>query len=276
MFEIEVSGVKKLDRFAKMHFAERAVAFEYALTRIVVEQIFEEIQNGISDTTQEEWLKIYKKSMQIREITGLQSKITGTQMPEIGFAITSQVAGDWTMVDADTMLVDFKRQLDDPASPIGEVLERFSPFTVDHVPNLDAYGAKIGIRVVRPSEVEEIREINADKAYELQEALEEQGTAQKDGPAHIEGKVFFDMEWAVIHMETKHSAYGKPHWGPALDKLNIFLRKQLLSVDFHKRIKKIFTPENVRWKKEMSGVPALPEIQVFALKSFEKFQNSLY
>lgn len=221
-------------------------------------------------------MKIYKKSLQIREIGGLPKKITGMQMPEIGFAITSQVPGDWSMVHADNMLVDFKRQLDDPASLVGEVLERFSPFTVDHVPNLDDYGAKVGIRVVRPSEVEEIREINADKAYELQEALQEQGASPKDGPAQIEGKVFFDMEWAVIHMETKHSAYGQPHWGPALDKINVFLRKQLLSVDFHKRIKKIFTPENVRWKNEMDSVPSLPEIRVHDLKAFEKFQNSLY
>lgn len=276
MFGIEIDGLKKLERFAKTNLAERAIAFEYALVRSIVDQVYDEIKDGISTPAGEEWLKVYKKSLKIYEISGLPSKITGEAKPELGFAIASQVSGDWNMVDADTMLVGFKRQFDDPASPIGEVLERFSPFAVDRVPNLDAYGAKTYIRVVRPSEVEEIRQENDDKAYELQEALDEQGVVQKSGEAHLDGKIFFDMEWAVIRMETRHSAFGQPHWRPALNKINIFLRQRLLSVDFHKKIKKIFTPENVRWQNEMTGVESLPEIRVYDLKVFEKFQSKVY
>jgi hypothetical protein len=275
MFEIEVSGAAQLTRIAKSGLMKRAVAFEYLLVRDVVEKVFDAIQEGLSDTTNEEWMKIYKKSLKVHEITGLPKSVGANQTPELGFAITAQVPGDWSMVNADTMLVDFKRKLDDPAASIGEVLEQFSPFTVENVPNLDAYGAKVGIRVVRPSEVEEIRERNSDKAYELQEALQEQGVSPKSGQAQIEGKIFFDMEWAVIHMETKHSAYGAPHWRPALKQIGTFLKKLSTNVDFHKKIKKIFDPENVRWGSSAKGMNALPTIRVNDIKGFEKFQTQI-
>lgn len=276
MFEIEISGAKKLARFAKVKFAERAVAFEYAVVRGLVEDILEKIKDGIPDSTQDAWMAVYKESLKIYEIGGLPTKVTKSQTPELGFVIASEVSGDWTMVDAAKMLVTFKRKRTDPISEIGKVLRQFSPFTVDSVPNLEVYGASPVIKVVRPSEVEEIREANRDKAHELQEALTAAGAVYQSGPAKIEGKVFFDMEWAVIRMETGHSAHGQPHWRPALSKINVFLRKQHMSVAFRKEIKKIFTPENVRWKAAMKGVDELPEIRVFDLKVFEEFQTKIH
>jgi hypothetical protein len=273
MFEIEVSGGKQFDRFVETGFKERVVAFEYMLVREVVEHVFAELQDGIKDANQEEWMKVYKQSMKVYEISGLSRKVSGSQKAELGFVIASQVAGDWNMVDAGTMLVSFKRSLDDPSSAVGEVLERFSPFTVDNVPNLDFYGAKTYIRVVRASEVAEVREANADKAHELQEALAEVGLTQKAGLATIDGKIFFDMEWAVIRMETGHSAHGKAHWRPALKQISVALHEKSMSVEFHKKIKKIFEPKNVRWASVMEGPESLPEIRVQDLKVFRSFQE---
>lgn len=276
MFKIEVSGAKKLARFAKTKFEERVVAFEYLVLRNLVEALLEEIKDGIPGHIQEAWVSVYKESLQVYEIGGLPDKTTSGQKPELGFVIASEVSGDWTMVNTEKMLVTFKQKRADPSSAIGKVLRQFSPFAVDYVPHLAFYGASPVIRVVRPSEVDEIRENNRDQAHELHEALAEAGAEHKDGPTKIDGKVFFDMEWAVFRMETGHSAHGKPHWRPALSQINVFLRKQLLSVAFRKKIKKIFTPANVRWRSGMQGVDALPEIRVHDLDVFEEFQNKIF
>src|SRR3990172_6304758 len=105
MLDVRIAGVAKLKKFAEMEFDLRVKAIIHLATRHDVEAIKEDIVSRIP--TNEKWMKIYKDSLQIYEMTGIPKD-------EVGFVIASKVTGDWSMVDAETMVIRFKPTLISP------------------------------------------------------------------------------------------------------------------------------------------------------------------
>jgi hypothetical protein len=276
MFEISIDGIKKLDRFAKTSFAERAIAFEKVVMRELVERVKDAIVSEIPTHLDEPWLKLYRESFEVYEIEGLPEKITTSQKPEGGFVISSRVSGDWSMVDGEKMVVDFKMLDGDEHCSVGKVLAEYSPFAVDHIPSLADYGARVIAKRVRQEEVKEVRARNDAQAASLTQALREADAEFVNGPPKIAGKIYFDMVFAVLSMELSKGEIRKPHWRPALRKIGVFLHQIMMSHSFTARIRKIFDPKNVNWEHELDPRPAPPEIRVSDLSVLEDFQTRIW
>lgn len=267
MLRLEIEGVDELKKWAETDFVGRANAVKKLLLRRVVEQVFNEIVKDIP--TGEHWLKKYRNSIKVFEMKNLPKN-------EYGFSIAARVSGDWTMADAEKMIVYFDSIARSPDRAIGDVLEKYSPFTVNNVPSLDPhdYGATVSVRRVRSDEIKEVRKANERHQESIRSELDQAGATFVKGPAKIGRKVFFDLDFAVMRMELGFGDVKKPHWRPALRKISLFLEKMERDVKVHKILAKYFTPEDDTWKSELDRTH--PQIEVREVENFEEFQDKIY
>ena len=265
MIELQIEGLKDLQKFLDEDFESRILAVQKYILRTVVQDIYEAVEKAIPD--KEHWLKVYKRSLKVYELD---------EMPEgeFGYAIASRVSGDWSMVDGANMIVYFDALPATPDSKIGEVLEQYSPFSVDQVPNLDDYGARAVIRRVRAGEVEDVRKINEKRRSEFIEALAEQGVSPNPGPAVIKGHIYFDMQFMVMRMEMGLGEIRKPHWRPALRKVGIFLDQAAKSCEVHKTMAEYFAPSEVAWQGEFRKSHST--MRLVEVEKFEQFQKRVF
>ncbi len=264
MFELKLEGAKELRRFAEVDFKNRQKAIQKMILRDVVESVYEEVAKAIP--VNEPWLKAYKDGLKVYEVTDMPKG-------EIGFAIASQVSGEWGMVDAHKMIVYFETTTISPDAHIGEIMAKFSPFTVDKVPNLKAYGARPIIRRVRVDEIEDTRKKNASERASLSAALAEEGISIESGPAKISGKVYFDMSFAVMRMELGFGEIRKPHWRPALKKISIHLNAMARNPKVLNRLRGLLDPANDNWKGALR--PEHPPLRLREIGQFADFQGKL-
>ena len=151
MIDLQIDGLDDLQKFLDEDFDQRILAVQKYILRTVVHDIYEAVEKAIPD--KEQWLKVYKRSLKVYELDDMPEG-------EFGYAIASRVSGDWSMVDGANMVVYFDAMPASPDSKVGEVMEQFSPFAVDQIPNIEDYGARAVIRRVRAGEVEDVRKQN--------------------------------------------------------------------------------------------------------------------
>lgn len=257
MLDLTVHGLKELEAFIQSDFEGRVLAIQKYLMRTLAEEIHQAVFNAIPDT--EEWLRVYKKSLHIYEIDELPPG-------EFGFAVASRVSGDWSMVDGSTMIVYFDHDPRSEDADVGEIMSKFSPFTVDQVPVIDIYGARARMRRVRSDEIEAVREKNLKDREDLVEDLDKVGQQVQSGHAEIKGQIFFDLHFAVMRMELSLGDIRKPHWRPALKKIGVFMHKAVMSSEVHKTLAKYFDPDSVAWEGESKAV-----YKTMRLKTAEEF-----
>lgn len=265
MLEARIDGVKKLRRLVEMDWMGRARAARKMLLQAIAERVLKKIVDSLPDS-REKWLQVYKKSIRLYEIADLPKD-------EAGFAIASRVEGDWSMVDAATMIVYFDA---DPSSPdlnVGEIMEEFSPFAPDKVPNLEGYGARIRIRRVRAGEVEEVRRRNEQESEALLASLAEQEVAVRPGPAKVEGRILFDMPFMVMRMELGFGDVHEPHWRPVLRNLRLHIHELFRSRRIRENIEALFDPREAFWKDFFRR--DLPRIRLKDVEGFEEFQQKI-
>lgn len=264
MIQIKVDGLDDLKAFVEQDFEGRVLAMQKYLLRTIVEDVYLAVQKGIPDT--ELWLQAYKKSLKVYEIEDMPDG-------EFGYAIASRVSGDWSMVDGSKMVIKFEAYpgLD---NSVGAIMQQFSPFSVDQVPDIEDYGAKVVIRRVREKEVEEVREINEKNRAELVNKLNDAGMTVGIEHPEIKGKIYFDLQFAVVRMELALGEIRKPHWKPALRKVGVFLSQAAMANDVHKVMAKYFDPNEVDWKQENRKSHEVMRLR--DVDGFEEFQKRVY
>jgi hypothetical protein len=265
VLELRIDGVKDLRRLAEADFKERIFALQKEVLRSIVERVFDEVVDRIHDTP-EKWLRMYKESMKIYEIADLPKG-------EAGFVIASRVSGDWSMVDAETMIVYFDANPRSPDFNVGKVVEEFSPFAVDWIPHLESYGSRIRVRRVRSDEVKEIREKNVREAPSLLARLGEEGIEVLPGPARIAGTVYFDMLFMVMRMELGFGDIRSPHWRPAIRRIGFHLHEMVRSREIQKVVKSVFDPRSESWKRVLRR--DLTTIHLREVEGFKEFQTTV-
>lgn len=267
MFEVRIDGTRKnLGRLVEINWQERARAARKIILQVLAERLMEKIIEGIPDSS-EKWLQEYKDSIKLYEIVDLPKG-------EVGFAIASRVEGDWSMVDAEKMVIYFDANPRSPDSNIGEIMEEFSPFAPDKVPNLKGYGAHVRIRRVRADEVEGVRQKNVRESEALLGRLSEQEVTVLPGPATIRGRVLFDMLFMVMRMELGFGDIREPHWRPVLRNLRLHLHELARSLEAREMVRAIFDPRQPVWK-EILRRRELPSIRVRDVEGFEEFQEKV-
>lgn len=266
MLNIKVEGADKFKELFSTNLIERATAMTRYMLRTVVESVYDTIKRAIPET--EEWLKVYKKNLEIYEI-----RKKDLRQNEFGFVIGARISGDWSMVDASTMLVYFEALQASEDFEVGEILQKYSPFTVDTVPNLPVYGAKTSIRRVRQDEIDAVRTDNQKQRASLASSLAVQGVKMRDGQATIEGTIYFDMVFMVLRMEQRLGDIKKPHWRPALREIKARISEMQRDRKTEKVIEGFFEPGSVEWKKDAEN--KYPPIRLKDLDKIERFHKKI-
>jgi hypothetical protein len=264
---IRVEGIDKLRQMAEIELPKRVMAMCRFVLREVVEKVHEAIVKAIPEN--ERWLKEYKKALQIYEI-----KPRDLGEDEIGFVIGAKMSGDWSMVEADKMIVNFKAETLDPYSEVGGVLQKHSPFTVDMVPALANYGSDSSVRRVRSDEIQAVRSKNRVDLAALNQELIKAKAQFRQGPANVEGTIYFDMAFMVMRMEKKWGDIKKPHWRPALRKVGANISSVYRDPKLKKIVSGLFDEHNVTWKKEDAN--KFDTIRLHDLEEFKEFQEKIW
>jgi len=266
MLKIKIEGVDKFKEVFEIDSVERARAMTRFMLRSIVDKVCEEVVRAIPEA--KSWLKIYKNALKVYEI---RKKDFGVN--EFGFVIGARISGDWSMVDANTMLVEFVPEEGSEDYEIGEVLRKYSPFTVDMVPNLPVYGAKTTLKDVRSDEIDEVRENNKRQKASLVGALSAEGVKPRDGQAKIDGVIYFDMVFMILRMETGWGDIKKPHWKPALRKISAHISELHRDAKLQKIIEGMFEPGSLEWKKDAND--KYPPMRLNDLEKIEEFHEKI-
>jgi hypothetical protein len=266
MPNIEIKGVDKFKEVFEINLVKRAQAMTRFMVRNIVEKIYDEVKRAIPET--ENWLKEYKKDLMVYEI-----RKKDLDKDEMGFVIGARISGDWSMVDADTMIVEFIPKDGSEDYEIGEVLQEYSPFAIDMVPNLPVYGATTKVKRVRSDEISAIREQNKRQRAALVGALSAEGVKPRDGQAKIEGTIYFDMVFMVLRMEQRWGDIKKPHWRPALRNISADISELYRDAKLKKIVEGMFEPGSVEWKKDAKD--KYPPMRLADLEKIREFHEKI-
>jgi hypothetical protein len=142
------------------------------------------------------------------------------------------------------------------------------------VPALANYGSDSSVRRVRSDEIQAVRSKNRVDLAALNQELIKAKAQFRQGPANVEGTIYFDMAFMVMRMEKKWGDIKKPHWRPALRQVG----SQISSVYRDPKLKKIvsglFDERSVAWKKE--GANKFDLIRLHDLEEFKEFQEKIW